>query len=76
MVDYHFPLNYFRSFFNFLLDSRPSSKIDDDSRLKLTSVTKRVKEESNKVALEHKELHAYVSKVGKSIDRVYNVFLI
>ncbi|XP_066926710.1 E3 ubiquitin-protein ligase RMND5A-like isoform X2 [Clytia hemisphaerica] len=35
----------------------------------LAAASKRVKEETNKVALEHKELHAYVSKVGKSIDR-------
>lgn len=36
----------------------------------LSASAKKVKETTNKVALEHKELHTYVSKIGKAIDRV------
>lgn len=35
----------------------------------LSACSKKIKETTNKVALEHKELHTYVSKIGKSIDR-------
>lgn len=35
----------------------------------LSACSKKVKDGTNKVALEHKELHAYVSKIGKAIDR-------
>ncbi|XP_057307951.1 E3 ubiquitin-protein ligase RMND5A-like [Hydractinia symbiolongicarpus] len=31
--------------------------------------SKKIKDCTNKVALEHKELHTYVSKIGKAIDR-------
>jgi len=35
----------------------------------LSACSKKIKDVTSKIALDHKELHTYVSKVGKSIDR-------
>ena len=42
----------------------------------LSACSKKIKETTNKVALEHKELHTYVSKIGKAIDRVICYFVV
>ena len=65
---------HYALFHSFPLENAMEDTVQGLQLHSLSAASKRVKEETNKVAMEHKELHAYVSKVGKSIDRVCLIF--
>ena len=58
-----------------ILSTGPENgEVQTTQSLIMSQMARRVRELTSRLGSEHKDLHSAVSKVGKAIDRVWNIF--